>query len=169
MGYQTKYDQRDLMRVIQRNYRKYMMLRDWGWFQLLQKTKPLIGMRDVEGELGALEAQANEAYGAYKIQLDTMARLKEENVAIKEEKKALMKQLESEQGNMGEYTERQSIISEQKAGLEIELEEAGKRLIIAEQERQDASAEKKTLESDMGVFKKDIEDLDIAIQKLEQE
>merc|ERR1712141_233087 len=29
--YQTKYDQRDLMRVIQRNYRKYMMLRDWGW------------------------------------------------------------------------------------------------------------------------------------------
>jgi len=167
--YQQKYDQMDLMKVIQSNYRKYMVLRDWGWFQLLQKTKPLIGMRDVEGELGALEAQSNEAYGAYKIQLDTMARLKEENVAIKEEKKALMAQLDSEQGDMGQYTERQSTISAQKADLEIELEDLGKKLILAEQERQDASVEKKTLEGDMGVFKKDIEDLDIAIQKLEQE
>merc|ERR1739844_297414 len=57
-AYQQRSDQRNLMKVIQRNYRKYMVLRDWGWFQLVQKTKPLIGMRDVEGELGALEAQA---------------------------------------------------------------------------------------------------------------
>merc|ERR1712038_367655 len=58
--YQFKYDQRELMKVIQRNYRKYMVLRDWGWFQLLQKTKPLIGVRNVEGELGELEAKMNE-------------------------------------------------------------------------------------------------------------
>ena len=64
--YQQKFDQRDLMRVIQRNYRKYMGLRDWMWFDLVQRTKPMIGMRDVEGELGALEAQAKETYGAYK-------------------------------------------------------------------------------------------------------
>ena len=168
-AYQQRYDQRNLMKVIQRNYRKYMVLRDWGWFQLVQKTKPLIGMRDVEGELGALEAQANEAYGAYKIQIDTMARLKEENEQIKEEKKALVKQLESEQGNMSEYTDKQSLMSEQKAQLEIDLEQAGKRLIQAEQERQAAMIEKKALETETSVFKKDMEDLDIAIQKLEQE
>merc|ERR1712226_358337 len=44
--YNTKYDQRELMKVIQRNYRKYMLLRDWKWFDLVQKTKPMIGMRD---------------------------------------------------------------------------------------------------------------------------
>merc|ERR1712223_372008 len=37
--YQTKYDQRELMKVIQRNYRKYMELRDWRWYILLNGTK----------------------------------------------------------------------------------------------------------------------------------
>ena len=62
--YQQKYDQRDLMKVIQRNYRKYMYLRDWPWFELVQRTKPMIGMRDIEGELNTLEAMANEKYGS---------------------------------------------------------------------------------------------------------
>merc|ERR1712038_1150781 len=41
--YQFKYDQRELMKVIQRNFRKYMSLRNWGWFIIIQKTRPLIG------------------------------------------------------------------------------------------------------------------------------
>merc|ERR1711936_1031033 len=167
--YNTKYDQRELMKVIQRNYRKYMLLRDWKWFDLVQKTKPMIGMRDVEGELNALEEKANETYGAYKVQIDTKKQLMEENLKIKEEKKALAKQLESEQGNISQYTDRQAQITEDKAQLEIDLQEAAKRLIQAEQERQDATAEKKNLEAETSLIKKDIEDIDLAIQKLEQE
>merc|ERR1712020_746186 len=168
-AYQQRYDQRELMKVIQRNYRKYMLLRDWPWFDLVQKTKPMIGLRDVEGELNALEEKANETYGAYKIQVDTKKQLMEENLKIKEEKKALAKQLESEQGNISQYTDRQAQITEDKAQLEIDLQEAAKRLIQAEQERQDATAEKKNLEAETSLIKKDIEDIDLAIQKLEQE
>jgi len=100
--YQKKADQRELMLVIQRNFRKYQTLRNWGWFILIQKTKPMIGQVNIEEELRLLEEQANNAYGAYKEQLDTKERLLQENEQIKEEKKALMAQLESEQGNMGE-------------------------------------------------------------------
>jgi len=100
--YQKKADQRELMKVIQRNFRKYQTLRNWGWFILIQKTKPLIGQVNIEEELRLLEEQANNAYGAYKEQLDTKERLLQENEQIKEEKKALIAQLESEQGNMGE-------------------------------------------------------------------
>ena len=167
--YQQRYDQRDLMRVIQRNYRKYFFLRDWQWFQLVQRTKPMVGMRDIDGELKALEAMANEKYGAYKIQIDTKKRLMEENLKIKDEKKALAKQLESEQGNISEYTDRQAQTSEDKAQLEIDLQEAAKKLLIAEQERQDAALDKKNLEAETLLIKKDIEDIDMAIQKLEQE
>merc|ERR1711997_327224 len=102
--YQQKYDQRELMKVIQRSYRKYMVLRDWGWYILISKTKPMIGMRDVEGELGALEEQCNTVYGAYDDQVKTKERLMKKNKAIKQEKKDMMAQLESEQGNLGEYT-----------------------------------------------------------------
>ena len=167
--YQKKADQRELMKVIQRNFRKYMTLRNWGWFILIQKTKPMIGQVNIEEELRLLEEKATNAYGAYKDQLDTKERLLAENESIKVETKAILTQLEKEQGNMGEYTERQAKASAQKADLEVQLLAAGDRLTAMEQSRQQASADKKTLEQQNDVIKKDIEDLEIAIQKLEQE
>ena len=167
--YQFKYDQRNLMSVIQRNYRKYMMLRDWGWYILLSKTKPMVGMRDVEGELGALEAKCNEVYGAYEDQVKTKAKLLEENVALKEEKKQLAAQLQSEQGNIGEYTERQAMMQAAKIDLEAEIVERQKYLLEMEEERHAATEDKKALENENNVYKKDCEDLELAIQKLEQE
>ena len=106
----------------------------------------MIGQVNIEEELNLLESKANAAYGAYKEQLDTKERLLQENEQIKEDKKALMAQLEAEQGNLGEYTERQAKASAQKADLEIQLQEAGVKLASMEQERQQASADKKTLE-----------------------
>ena len=69
--YQQKYDQKELMKVVQRNFRKYFALRTWGWFIIIQKTKPLIGQINLEDELRMLEEKANASYGAYKDQLDT--------------------------------------------------------------------------------------------------
>jgi myosin heavy chain 6/7 len=71
-------DQRELLKVIQRNFRKYMQLRNWGWFIIIQKTRPLIGQVNIEEELRLLEEKANEAYGAYMEQLETKKRLEEE-------------------------------------------------------------------------------------------
>merc|ERR1712018_814818 len=68
--YQVKFDQRELMKVVQRNFRKFMTLRNWGWFIIIQKTRPLIGQVNLEEELKMLEDKANEAYGAYKEALE---------------------------------------------------------------------------------------------------
>merc|ERR1712029_293983 len=141
--FNTKKDQRELMKVIQRNFRKYQTLRDWGWFIIIQKTKPLIGAVNMEEELRLLEEKANSAYGAYKDQLDTKAKLLEENVRMKEEIKVTMKELEEKQGNMSQYTERQAKPTAAKADLEVQLKNAGQSLINKEQERQEATAEKK--------------------------
>merc|ERR1719326_1609900 len=80
--YSIKYDQRELMKVIQRNFRKFQTLRSWGWFIIIQKTRPLIGQINLEEELRILEEKAKDSYGVYKEQLDTKARLEAENVAI---------------------------------------------------------------------------------------
>merc|ERR1712186_81458 len=85
------------------------------------------------------------------------------------EKKALLKQLEQEQGNMSEYTDRQAKASAMKAQLEVELTNAGAKLVQMEQNRQQATQDKRALEGDNLVIKKDIEDVELAIQKLEQE
>merc|ERR1739848_200417 len=100
---------------------------------------------------------------------ETKKRLEQENIDMDAEKKTLVKQLESEQGNMSEYTERQAKASAQKADLEVQLVDAGNRLVDMEQKRIQATAVKKLLEGDSVVIKKDIEDMDMAIQKLEQE
>merc|ERR1711997_836078 len=89
--YNVKFDQRELMKVIQRNFKKYQGLRDWGWFIIIQKTKALIGRVDLEAELKILEDKANATYGVYQEQVETKKRLEEEMVTIEEEKKALVK------------------------------------------------------------------------------
>merc|ERR1740129_1781551 len=165
--YNIKNDQRELMKVVQRNFRKFMSMREWGWFIIIQKTRPMIGQVNLEEELRILEDKAKDAYGSYKIQIDTKAQLELENVAMEEEKKSLLKQLEAEQGNLGQYTERQAKASAAKADLEVQLVDAGNRLTAMEANRQQATLDKKALEGDNIVIKKDIEDLELAIQKVE--
>merc|ERR1712077_177299 len=167
--YKTKADQRQLMEVIQRNFRKYMSLRTWGWFIIIQKTKPLIGQINLEDELRILEEAAVAKFGAYEEQLKTKAKLGEENEVIKEETKALIKQIESEQGNLSQYTDQQERASKQKLDFEQQLSAAGKKLVEMEEERIAATADKKVLEGENVIIKKDIEDIELAIQKLEQE
>merc|ERR1712223_1438724 len=167
--YNKKADQRELMKVIQRNFRKYMTLRTWGWFIIIQKTKPLIGQINLEDELRMLEEAANAKFGAYEEQLRTKAKLGEENELIKAETQALIKQLEQEQGNLSQYTDQQERALKLKADFENKLVDAGQKLIQCEEERIQLTADKKVLETENGVIKKDIEDIEIAIQKLEQE
>merc|ERR1719356_1409904 len=167
--YEKKRGQRELIVVCQRQFRKYVSMREWGWFVIIQKTRPLIGMPNPEEELRILEELANEKYGAYDEQVQTKARLLEENVAAKEELKVMVKQLEAEQGNISEYHEKQAKISAQKADLEAQLAAAQELLVAMEANRQTATADKKVLEQEVTVVKKDIEDIEIAIQKLEQE
>ena len=66
-------------------------------------TRPLLGLPNPAEELLLLEEKANATYGVYKEKLDTKAKLLEENVVIEEGKKALLKQMESEQGNVSQY------------------------------------------------------------------
>merc|ERR1711874_132289 len=167
--FEKKRDQRELIKVAQRNFRKYMALRDWGWFVIIQKTRPLIGMPNPEEELRLLEEKANATYGVYKEKVDTKAKLLEENQVIEDEKKVFLKQIEKEQGNVSQYHEKQAVISSEKAQLEADLVAAQEKLVMMEQNRIQATANKKEMEMESLAIKKDITDIEMVITKLEQE
>merc|ERR1711992_168322 len=169
MGYQKKFDQRELIKVAQRNFRKFLSIRDWGWFVIIQKTRGLIGLPNPQEELEQLEAKANATWGKYDEQLKTKDRLLEENITIKQETKDLMAQLEKEQGNLSQYHEKQAKATAGIAALEIELANTQDALVQKEQARQEATADKKLLEQEVVAVKKDIDDVEMAIQKIEQE
>merc|ERR1712083_437772 len=149
-------DQRELIKVAQRNFRKYMALRDWGWFVIIQKTRPLIGMPNPEEELRLLEEKANATYGVYKEKVDLKEKLLKDNVIIEDEKKVLLKQIEKEQGNVSQYHEKQAVISSEKAQLEADLVAAQEKLVMMEQNRIQATANKKEMEMESLAIKKDI-------------
>merc|ERR1719481_1170054 len=120
--YQKKFDQRELIKVCQRNFRKYLASRDWGWFIVIQKTRATIGLPNPEEELRKLEEEANASYGKYKEALDVTETLKGSLDGLKEE------------------------------ASRVEL-----------------AAEVKAHSGSVGVVKKEIEDIELAIAKVELE
>merc|ERR1719412_2491828 len=167
--YGKKRDQRELIKVGQRNFRKYMSMRDWGWFVIIQKTRALIGQPNPAEELAMLEAKAAQTWGKYDEQLKTKDRLLGENETIKEETKALMAQLEKEQGNLSIYHDKQAKATAAIAAAETELKNTQDALAAKERARQEATADKKVLEQEVVAVKKDIDDVNMAITKVEQE
>ncbi|QQP48816.1 Myosin heavy chain 1 [Caligus rogercresseyi] len=151
------------------NQRKFMHLRNWGWFIIIQKTRPLIGQVNIEEELKALENKAKDAYGAYQDQLETKKKLEGENEKLKDDTKNMLQQLEKEQGNISEYHEKQAKISAQKADLEVQLNESVELLNRHERERLQATQVKKSLEAENSGIKREIDELHSVVAKLEQD
>merc|ERR1739847_170950 len=79
------------------------------------------------------------------------------------------KQLESEQGNLSVYTDRQAKASALKTSMEQELAKANNVLKSEIDSRIAASENTKRMNGEVAVIKKDIEDLELALQRLEQE
>merc|ERR1712226_501520 len=144
-------------------------MRTWGWFIIIQKTRPLVGQMNPEQELALLEEKVKESFGAYQEALDVTKQLEAEGVTVKDEIAALTKQLESEQGNLTVYQERQSKAAGQKAKCEQELAKANKVLADEIDDRISKAEDTKKMNGEVAVIKKDIEDLELALQRLEQE
>merc|ERR1712096_231744 len=167
--YVKRRDQRELIKVAQRNFRKYLAMRDWGWFIIIQKTRGLIGLPNPEEELRLLEEKANATYGEYKAALDTTANLEGQLGDLKDEIAAMSKQLSEEQGNISVYTDRQAKALAVKGETEIELAQAQKVLAAEEASRVELAGQVKAHSGSIGAVKKDIEDVELAILKVEQD
>ena len=167
--YEKKRDQRELIKVAQRNFRKYIALRDWGWFVIIQKTRGMIGQPNPEEELRLLEEKANETYGEYKKALDVTQDLEQSNGQMEVELKEITSTLAKAQGDVSQYTERQAKASSLKIEIDSELADRQKVLASEEASRIEMAAEVKKHAGSINVVKKDIQDLELSIQKVEQD
>merc|ERR1712176_1256500 len=167
--YAAKRDQRELIKVAQRNFRKYLQMRDWGWFVIIQKTRAMIGRPNPEEELRQLEEKANATYGEYKAALDKTAELEGSMDDLKAEIAAMTKQLAEEQGSISVYTDRQAKANQLKAETDVELAAQTNVLKAEENSRVALAQEVKAHSGSIGAVKKDIEDVELMITKVETE
>merc|ERR1712088_909281 len=132
-------------------------------------TRGLIGMPNPEEELRLLEEKANATYGKYKEALDVTKEMERDNETFKDEIKAMSAELAKAQGDVSQYTERQTKASARKVELEGQLAEAQNLLKAEEASRLELAAEVKAHSGSVNVVKKEIQDLELAIQKVETE
>ena len=102
----TDFFSREYVKVIQRNFRTFMRLRNWHWFGIIQKTRPLIGMINIEEEIKLLENAAENAIKESEKEAYEKKRLENENKRLEDEKQKLMKRIETEQGDRTQFEER---------------------------------------------------------------
>jgi myosin heavy subunit len=152
--------------VIQRNIRKWLLLRNWQWWKMYAKVKPLLNLAREEDEMNKKLEQLKKM----EEDLTKTERIKKEleaqNVDLMEQKNNLYIQLQTEQDTVIELEERVEQLVTQKADFESQMKEMEDRLMDEEDAAAELEGLKKKMEGEMGELKKDIEDLETGLAKV---
>uniref|UniRef100_A0A6M2DLP3 Putative myosin class i heavy chain n=1 Tax=Xenopsylla cheopis TaxID=163159 RepID=A0A6M2DLP3_XENCH len=162
-------EQRVALQVVQRNLRKYLQLRTWPWWKMWQKVKPLLNVTRIEDEIAKLEEKAAKAQEAFEKEEKLRKELEVLNSKLLAEKTELLSSLEGEKGSLSEFQEKTAKLTAQKNDLDNQLRETQERLNQEEDARNQLFQSKKKLEQEISGMKKDIEDLELNVQKAEQD
>merc|ERR1712168_1655681 len=84
-------------RCIQNNIRKFIGFRDWGWWLLFTKVKPLLKNAEAEAEAKAKEAEMMEKMAKLEKDAEMLADLETKVATLTKEKNALVLKLAAEE------------------------------------------------------------------------
>ncbi|XP_033118965.1 myosin heavy chain, striated muscle-like isoform X4 [Anneissia japonica] len=167
--YKKMLDQRIGLSTLQRNIRKYLVLRNWHWWRLYTKVKPLLNVARAEDEMKAKEEELQKFKEKAEKEEKERIVLEEKNSQLLKEKNDLMLQLQNEQDVGGEFEETVNKLNAVKLALETRIQEMQDRIEEEEDNNADISAAKHKLENECSELKKDIDDLEITLAKVEDE
>uniref|UniRef100_A0A8C2K3Z2 Myosin, heavy chain 14, non-muscle n=1 Tax=Cyprinus carpio TaxID=7962 RepID=A0A8C2K3Z2_CYPCA len=156
-AFHKKQQQLSALRVMQRNCAAYLKLRNWQWWRLFTKVKPLLQVTRQDEEIQAREAQLQKAKdNLTKLEHD-FSELDKKNQQLMEEKSVLTDQLQAEAELFAEAEEMRARLASRKQELEDVLgsvnitvsfsQDLEEQLEEEEGTRQRLQLEKVTLES----------------------
>jgi len=167
--YKIELFKKSMVPVMQRNFKKYLFFRDWTWYFLLNATKRFIGQEDVEAVIAKLEEEAAVACSAYDKEVAERDRFNDGISQMTQDKKDMMHQIESEQGDLSSFQRDLATATNNRSEKEDMLVVTQKRLADTEAAKNDMNDKKRRYENDLSSFRKDIDDMNMSIQKAEQE
>ncbi|XP_063286389.1 myosin-11 isoform X3 [Pelobates fuscus] len=157
------------MRVIQRNCAAYLKLRNWQWWRLFTKVKPLLQVTRQEEEMQAKDdelQQVNERYHRTEIELKE---IQMKHIQLTEERNSLQEQLQAETELFAEAEEMRIRLQAKKQELEEILHEMEVRIEEEEERGQQLQGEKKKMLQQMQDLEEQLEEEEAARQKLQLE
>merc|ERR1719209_115666 len=134
-SYKKLQDQRVSLIVVQRNIRKYQVMKSWPWYGFWNALKPRLNVSRVQDQLDALEKKAVEAEGALDGTVAARKAAEAINVVLLEERNALLATVDASKGGVSELFEKQAKLQAQKAELEGQVAEVQLRLANEQEAR----------------------------------
>uniref|UniRef100_A0AAY4BTY9 Myosin heavy chain n=1 Tax=Denticeps clupeoides TaxID=299321 RepID=A0AAY4BTY9_9TELE len=155
--------------AIQRNVRKFLQLRYWGWWKLYTKVKPLLHVARQEDELKAKEEELRVALEKTGEMVEKLKELEAKLATLSQEKNDLALALSAEQDTTADAEERCAQLMKQKLSMEEEIQDMKERLEEEEGSSNQLSAQKRKLEAELIDLKRDLEGLESTLAKTEKE
>jgi len=167
--YKKMCEQRIGIAVIQRNVRKYLFLRNWSWWRLYIKVKPLLQIARADEEMKAKEEQLKAMTEKAEKTEAERKRLEDQLTTIMEERNTLNATLMKEQDSSCDLEDKLLATMKNKDELEAQLSELLERLEDEEASASELIADKRKLGDEIEDLKKDIDDLEITLKKAEDD
>ncbi|XP_034045960.1 myosin-9-like isoform X2 [Thalassophryne amazonica] len=157
------------MKVIQRNCAAYLKLRNWQWWRLFTKVKPLLQVSRQEEEMQAKDEELNKVKEKHLQAEQLLQEMEDKQHQLSAEKLALQEQLQAETELCAEAEEMRARLAAKKQELEEILHDLEARVEEEEERATHLMAEKKKMQQNISDLEQQLDEEEAARQKLQLE
>ncbi|XP_071043315.1 myosin heavy chain, non-muscle isoform X1 [Parasteatoda tepidariorum] len=168
-NYQKRLQQLSAIRIIQRNCSAYLKLRNWSWWRLYTKVKPLLQVTKQEEKLNEKEDELRQVKEKMEKVEQVTTEVEKKLQQVLEEKNTLAEQLQAETELSAEAEEMRVRLAARKTELEEILHDLEARIEEEEEKTQTLTTEKKKLQLNIQDLEEQLEEEEGARQKLQLE
>ncbi|NXI42042.1 MYH9 protein, partial [Galbula dea] len=157
------------MKVLQRNCAAYLKLRNWQWWRLFTKVKPLLQVSRQEEEMMAKEEELIKVKEKQLAAENRLSEMETFQAQLMAEKMQLQEQLQAETELCAEAEEIRARLTAKKQELEEICHDLEARVEEEEERCQQLQAEKKKMQQNIQELEEQLEEEESARQKLQLE
>ncbi|XP_033121498.1 myosin-10-like isoform X2 [Anneissia japonica] len=168
-NYMKRLQQLSAIRIIQRNCLAYLKLRNWQWWRLFTKVKPLLNVTRQEDDMRTKEEQLKKVVDKLEVIETDYVEMKQKYSQVMEEKNILAEQLAAEAELSQEAEEMRQQLAAKKQQLEDVLHDLEARVEEEEDRGMRLEEEKKKLLVNIGDLEEQLEEEEASRQKLQLE
>ncbi|XP_035990521.1 myosin-10 isoform X5 [Fundulus heteroclitus] len=165
-AFMKKQQQLSALRVMQRNCAAYLKLRNWQWWRLFTKVKPLLQVSRQDEEIQSREKELHKAKENLTRVEQEYAELDKKHAQLEEEKAVLADQLQAEAELFAEAAEMRERLACRKQELEDIVSQLETRLDEEEERSEQLANEKKKMQQNIQDLEEQLEEEERAKQRL---
>uniref|UniRef100_A0AC35U3J5 Myosin motor domain-containing protein n=1 Tax=Rhabditophanes sp. KR3021 TaxID=114890 RepID=A0AC35U3J5_9BILA len=165
--FQMRIQQSNAIRVLQRNGLSWLKLRNWQWWRLFTKVKPLLQVTNKEAELSA----KNDELRTVQDKLEKIAaeaeEVKSRHAALSQDRQLLAQQLQQEAEEKAEIEDMNERIKKRANELQVVVDDLNARLEEEDSKFHETMIEKKKMEELVRDMEEQLEEEEQARQKMQ--